>query len=69
MAQADIPREVLKEAMKEALAETLNEQRDLFRDVFTEVLEDFALVEAIEEGRQTEMISRNRVFELLEGRS
>ena len=58
MAQTDIPHEALKQAMKEALAETLSEQRDLFRDVFAEVLEDFALVEAIEEGRQTETVDR-----------
>lgn len=69
MAEAGIPREALKQAMKEALAETLSEQRDLFRDVFAEVLEDVALVEAIEEGRQTEMVSRERVFEVLGGQS
>ena len=68
MAQAGIPRDMLKQAMKEALAETLREQRDLFRDVFAEVLEDFALVEAIEEGRETEKVSRERVFDVLEGR-
>jgi hypothetical protein len=69
MAEPAIPSEVLKQAMKEALAETLSEQRDLFRDVFAEVLEDYALVEAIEEGRQTETVERSRIFEVLAGRS
>lgn len=68
MAQASIPRDTLKQAMKEALTETLSEQRDLFREVFAEVLEDFALAEAIEEGRQTEKVSRKQVFDVLEGR-
>ncbi len=67
MAQAEIPREMLKQAMKEALAETLSEQRDLLRDVLAEVLEDAGLVEAIERGRQTGAVSRARIFDLLEG--
>ena len=64
MARAEISQEMLKEAMKEALAE----QRELFRDVFAEVLEDFALVEAIEEGRETETVDRSRIFEVLTGK-
>ena len=68
MAQPSIPRETLKQAMKEALAETLSEQRDLFREVFTEALEDLALIEAVEEGRQTEKVDRAEVFDVLEGR-
>lgn len=69
MAQSEISRELLKQAMKEALAETLTEQRDLFRDVFAEVLEDFALVEAIEEGQKTEKVDRSQVFDVLVGGS
>ena len=54
MAQAGIP------------PETLNEQRDFFREIFAEVLEDYALAEAIEEGRQTETITRAQIFDVLE---
>ena len=69
MAQPSIPHDTLKQAMKEALAETLSEQRDLFREVLTEALEDLALIEAMEEGRQTEKVDRAEVFDVLEGRS
>jgi len=69
MANADITQDSLKQAMKEALVETLNEQRDLFRTVFYEVLEDFALSEAIQEGEETELVSREEIFKTLEGRS
>ena len=69
MAQPGIPHETLKQAMKDALAETLSEQRDLFREVFIEALEDLALIEAVEEGRQTEKVDRAEVFAVLEGRS
>ncbi|HSL83824.1 MAG TPA: hypothetical protein VLF66_13695 [Thermoanaerobaculia bacterium] len=69
MARVDISRDALKQAMKEALAETLVEQRELFRDVFAEVLEDFALVEAIEEGRESEIVDRSQIFDVLAGGS
>jgi thermostable 8-oxoguanine DNA glycosylase len=67
MAQASIPEDTLKQAMKEALTETFAEERDLFREVVVEALEDFALAEAIEEGQQTEKVSRERILDTLEG--
>ena len=60
-------KDTLKQALKEALVETLHEQRDMFRDVFAEVLEDFALAEAIGEGRKTKRASREEVFRTLRG--
>ncbi|QEG37160.1 hypothetical protein [Bythopirellula goksoeyrii] len=69
MAQASIPPEMLKQAMKEALVETFSEQRDLLREVFADVLEEISLVAAIEEGRETDMINRDQVFDLLDGGS
>jgi hypothetical protein len=67
MAQPSIPQDTLKQAIKEALVETFAEQRDLFREVVAEALEDLALAEAIEEGQQTEKVSRERIFDVLEG--
>lgn len=58
--------EILKQTMKEVLLETLTENRELLIDVLAEVLEDFALVKAIEEGRQTEQVERSQVFDILE---
>lgn len=54
----------LKEIFKQAFAELLQERRDLLYDVFTEVLEDIALANAIKEGEETEIVSREQVFEL-----
>ena len=54
----------LKEVFKQAFAELLQERRDLLYDVFTEVLEDIALVNVIKEGEETEVVSREQVFEL-----
>jgi hypothetical protein len=57
----------LKEAMKAALVEVLEERADLLRDVLAEVLEDIALVRAIQEGEGSEPVSRDDVFRLLDG--
>ena len=56
----------LKEVFKQAFAELLQERRDLLYDVFTEVLEDIALANAIKEGEETEIVSREQVFKILE---
>ncbi len=59
----------LKEVFKQAFAELLQERRDLLYDVFTEVLEDIALATAIKEGEETEVVSREQVFKILESES
>ena len=55
----------LKRALKEALTETFQEQRELLHEVFAEVLEDFALAEAIRQGKKSKRASRSEVFHLL----
>ena len=59
----------LKEVFKQAFAELLQERRDLLYDVFTEVLEDIALANAIKEGEETEIVSRDQVFKILQSKS
>ena len=59
----------LKEVFKQAFAELLQERRDLLYDAFTEVLEDIALANAIKEGEETEIVSREQVFKILESES
>ena len=51
----DITDSKLKQILKDALVETLQEQRELLHEVFAEVLEDFALAEAIREGRKSRL--------------
>jgi hypothetical protein len=47
--------------------EVLEERKDLMRDLLEEALEDIVLVRAIEAGEQTETVSRDEVFKVLEG--
>jgi DNA gyrase/topoisomerase IV subunit B len=69
MTQADLSNETIKQALKEGLTETLHEQRQLLHEIIAEVLGDFALAEAIREGRQTERVERDEVFDVLESRT
>lgn len=62
-------RQAMKEAIKEALAETLQENRELLHDVLQEVIEDFALAEAVREGREPKTASRREVFRMLPDKS
>jgi hypothetical protein len=54
-----------KTLLKEALSEVLDQRREWFSALLTEALEDIALVEAIKEGEQTEVVSREDIFALL----
>lgn len=56
----------LKEALKSAIVEILEERKDLVREVLEEALEDIALARAIEEGEQSELVSRDEVLNVLE---
>ena len=64
--QVQSNQETLKQAMKEAIAETLHEEREFLHEVFAEVLEDFALAEAIREGRETKVVERDEVLHILQ---
>lgn len=57
----------IKELLKQAFVELLQERKDLLYELVAEIIEDFALVEAIREGEETEPVRREEVFRVLEG--
>lgn len=67
MATHLVDEERLKELLKSALVEVLEERRDLVRDVIEEALEDVALIGAIEEGERSLSVSREEIFNTLDG--
>ena len=69
MTPVTLDQDVFKKMLKEVLTETLREQRDLLHEVFTDALEDFALAEAIREGRKTKIIPEEEVDRILRGES
>ena len=66
--QTTIDTDLLKKTFKEAIAETLHEERGFLHDIIAEVIEEIALSEAIREGLNTELVKRDAVFRLLEGK-
>lgn len=69
MTQATIDEKRMKELFKDALVELFEERKDLLRDLVAEVLEDVALVHAIQEGATGDSVSRDEVFGILEGQA
>jgi hypothetical protein len=66
MLESSLSETQIKDLMKTAILEIFQERRDLFQDLIAEALEDIALVKAIDEGRDSEPVSREAIFEILE---
>lgn len=65
--QTTIDESKLKQVFKEVLVETLEERKDVFRDIIVEAIEDVSMINAIKEGEDTEIVSRQEVFSILKG--
>ncbi|PZV00801.1 MAG: hypothetical protein DCF32_17000 [Leptolyngbya sp.] len=66
MLESSLNETQIKDLMKAAILEIFQERRDLFQDLIAEALEDIALVKAIDEGKDSEPVSRKAIFEILE---
>lgn len=67
MAVATIEEKKLKDLIKTALIEVLETRRDLVQEAVEAAMEDFVISRAIEQGLQSEKVSREDVFALLDG--
>ena len=56
----------MKRLLKEALLELFEERQELFYELVSEVIEDAGLIQAIKEGEDTEYVSRDEVFTILD---
>ncbi len=66
MSLMETDQQTIKRVFKESLTEALHENRALFEEIIADVFEDFALSEAIREGRKTNKVSREEIFRTLE---
>ncbi len=57
----------IKELFKQAMIELFQEEKDLFSGLFADAVEDIGLVNAIKEEENSESVSREEVFQILEG--
>jgi hypothetical protein len=62
----EVQAEQLKPLLKEVLHELLLQERDWLATLVYEVMEEVALARAIAEGKDSENVGRNEIFELFE---
>ncbi|NES65565.1 MAG: hypothetical protein F6K24_10045 [Okeania sp. SIO2D1] len=65
MAEITIDETKLKELLKVAIIELLQEQKEEFSEFLAESLEDILIKNAIQEGENTETVSREQIFKVL----
>jgi len=63
---SEVDQAELKQVVKDAIKEVVAENRETLKDLLVEVLEDLALLQRMEEGRETELVDRDKVMDLLE---
>jgi len=66
MSQIKVDSSQLKALVKEAISEALDQHRGVLYEAVAEALEDIAMVHAIEEGDQSDFVSREEIFSILE---
>ncbi|GAK49192.1 hypothetical protein U14_00410 [Candidatus Moduliflexus flocculans] len=59
--------ETLKPLLEEVFIKMIQEKRNVFYEILIEALEDVALGNAIQRGRQNQFVSEERIFAVLEG--
>ena len=66
MSETALDTNQLKDLLKTAIVEILQEQKEVFTEIIVEAMEDIALAKAIEEGEDTEPVSREAIFRILQ---
>jgi len=58
----------IKELFKQAIIEAIEEKKEVVHDLLVEVIEDIAMVRAIQDGENSGTANRDDVFQILEGK-
>jgi spore coat polysaccharide biosynthesis protein SpsF (cytidylyltransferase family) len=56
----------IKDLFKQAIIEAIEEKKEAVHDLLIEVMEDIALVRAIQDGENSGPASRDEIFQILE---
>ena len=68
MTEFNIDSDKIKQIFKTRV-EVIQENQEVFSDLFAEIIEDIALERAIKEGEDTETVSREAIFNILQNKS
>ncbi|TVQ57716.1 MAG: hypothetical protein EA366_08035 [Spirulina sp. DLM2.Bin59] len=66
MNQLTLDESKLKDLLKIAIFELIQEEKELFSEVLADVIENIGMINAIKEGEQTETVSHDEIFKILE---
>jgi hypothetical protein len=58
----------IKDLFKQAIMEAIEEKKEAVHDLLVEVMEDIAMVRAIQDGENSGPANREDVFKILEGK-
>jgi spore coat polysaccharide biosynthesis protein SpsF (cytidylyltransferase family) len=58
----------IKELFKQAIIEAIEEKKDEVHDLLVDVMEDIAMIHAIQDGEDSDSVSREEIFDILEGK-
>jgi Asp-tRNA(Asn)/Glu-tRNA(Gln) amidotransferase C subunit len=66
MTEINLDENKLKDIFKLAIMELFEENKEIFYDLLNEIIEDIALEKAIKEGENTETVSKEAIFKILD---
>jgi mevalonate kinase len=66
LCMSTLEQQELKHVVKEAIKEVMAENSEMLKELVVETLEEIALIRRMEEGRQTEFVSRDVIMDMLE---
>jgi len=66
MTDITITSDNFKEVMKVTILELFQENREEFSQLLSEIIEDIAMERAIQESEETEVVSRETIFKILD---
>ena len=58
----------IKELFKQAIIETIEEKKDIVHELLMDVMNDLAMIRAIEEGENSGNVGREEIFNILDGK-
>ncbi len=59
----------IKKLFKQAIIEAIEEKKDVVHDLLVDAMEDIAMIRAIQEGENTDSVSKKEIFDILEGQA
>lgn len=58
----------IKNLFKQAILEAIEEEKEVVHDLLMEVMDDWAMIKAIEKGENSGKVNREEIFRILDGK-